>query len=99
MLLEDASWICLAHHEYQWHVWDPCGFQVVSTIVAGSLANQHIGFQADGMFIMEGDEVVAVNGTVCEGQDLEKVSKLVKESEGRSLRSPGGTMVVPSCRC
>ena len=46
-----------------------------------------IGFQADGMFIMEGDEVVAVNGTVCEGQDLEKVSKLVKESEGPSLRS------------
>lgn len=51
------------------------------------------------MFIMEGDEVVAVNGTVCEGQDLEKVSKLVKESEGPSLRSPGGTMVVPSWRC
>eukprot|EP00434_Breviolum_minutum_P035798 symbB.v1.2.031701.t1/scaffold3709.1/size51634/5 len=40
---------------------------------------------ADGMFIMEGDEVVAVNGTVCEGQDLEKVSKLVKESEGDTL--------------
>jgi len=40
---------------------------------------------ADGMFIMEGDEVVAVNGTLCEGQDLEKVSKLVKESEGDTL--------------
>lgn len=81
--------------------WDPCGFQHVSTIVACSLANQKIGFQADGMFIMEGDEVVAVNGTLCEGQDLEKVSKLVKESEGRSLRSKSkviGTVVV-SCRC
>lgn len=40
---------------------------------------------ADGMFVMEGDEVVAVNGTLCEGQDLEQVSKLVKESEGDSL--------------
>ena len=90
MLLEDAAWICLAHQQYQWisvACWDP--YLWVSMIVACSLANPKNRFQADGMFIMEGDEVVAVNGTLCEGQDLEKVSKLVKESEGRSLRSEG----------
>jgi len=40
---------------------------------------------AEGMFVLEGDEVVAVNGTFCEGGDLKTVSKLVKESEGDSV--------------
>ncbi|CAJ1419672.1 unnamed protein product [Effrenium voratum] len=40
---------------------------------------------APGMFVLEGDEVVAVNGTLCEGQDLQNVSQLVKESEGDTL--------------
>ena len=26
-----------------------------------------LSLEADGMFVMEGDEVVAVNGTLCEG--------------------------------
>ncbi|CAK9047022.1 Uncharacterized protein SCF082_LOCUS26400 [Durusdinium trenchii] len=38
-----------------------------------------------GMFVLEGDEVVGVNDTICEGKDLETVSKLVKESPGDTV--------------
>ena len=71
------------------------GFKWFQRLLRFSGQSSTIGFQADGMFIMEGDEVVAVNGTVCEGQDLEKVSKLVKESEGLSLRWHHGSAIMP----
>uniref|UniRef100_A0A7S4RJZ7 PDZ domain-containing protein n=1 Tax=Alexandrium monilatum TaxID=311494 RepID=A0A7S4RJZ7_9DINO len=38
-----------------------------------------------GMWILEGDEVIAVNGVTVEGKDLSEVGPLVKESEGDSI--------------
>jgi len=38
-----------------------------------------------GMFVLEGDEVLAVNGQTVEGKDLEDVAPLVKASEGDSI--------------
>ncbi|CAK0792095.1 unnamed protein product, partial [Prorocentrum cordatum] len=38
-----------------------------------------------GMFVLEGDEVVAVNGTSVEGKSLDVVGPMVKESEGDSV--------------
>lgn len=40
---------------------------------------------APGMFVLEGDEVVAVNGVNVEGQSLEKVAPLVKDATGDSI--------------
>eukprot|EP00435_Cladocopium_sp_Y103_P033006 s454_g8.t1 len=42
----------------------------------------------EGMWVLEGDEVVAVNGTNVEGKSLDEVGPLVKNSEG--LGSPSG---------
>lgn len=39
----------------------------------------------EGMWVLEGDEVVAVNGTTVEGQSLEEVKPLVKNAEGDSI--------------
>lgn len=38
-----------------------------------------------GMWVLEGDEVIAVNGENVEGQSLERVGPLVKASEGDSI--------------
>jgi len=38
-----------------------------------------------GMWVLEGDEVAAVNGVSVEGQGLDKVGPLVKEAEGDSV--------------
>eukprot|EP00931_Biecheleriopsis_adriatica_P006579 TRINITY_DN107967_c0_g1_i1.p1 TRINITY_DN107967_c0_g1~~TRINITY_DN107967_c0_g1_i1.p1 ORF type:complete len:325 (-),score=59.66 TRINITY_DN107967_c0_g1_i1:119-1093(-) len=38
-----------------------------------------------GMWVLEGDEVVAINGESVEGESLEKVGPLVKDSEGDSV--------------
>jgi len=39
----------------------------------------------EGMWVLEGDEVVAVNGTNVEGKSLDEVGPLVKNSEGDSV--------------
>jgi len=39
----------------------------------------------EGMWVLEGDEVIAVNGEVVEGKSLEEVAPLVKSAEGDSI--------------
>lgn len=39
-----------------------------------------------GMFVVEGDEVVAVNGVSVEGKPLSEVGPLVKDAEGDTIR-------------
>lgn len=39
----------------------------------------------DAMFVLEGDEVIAVNGVDTEGKDIEVVGDLVKNAEGDSI--------------
>eukprot|EP00434_Breviolum_minutum_P012534 symbB.v1.2.011044.t1/scaffold734.1/size167996/3 len=43
----------------------------------------------EGMWVLEGDEVVAVNGTNVEGKSLDEVGPLVKNSEGIILERYG----------
>eukprot|EP00929_Paragymnodinium_shiwhaense_P008659 TRINITY_DN112625_c0_g1_i1.p1 TRINITY_DN112625_c0_g1~~TRINITY_DN112625_c0_g1_i1.p1 ORF type:complete len:354 (+),score=93.81 TRINITY_DN112625_c0_g1_i1:92-1153(+) len=38
-----------------------------------------------GMFVLEGDEVVAVNGQYCEGGDKDQIGDIIKNSEGDSV--------------
>eukprot|EP00931_Biecheleriopsis_adriatica_P074896 TRINITY_DN48872_c0_g1_i1.p1 TRINITY_DN48872_c0_g1~~TRINITY_DN48872_c0_g1_i1.p1 ORF type:complete len:339 (+),score=64.52 TRINITY_DN48872_c0_g1_i1:87-1019(+) len=40
----------------------------------------------EGMWVLEGDEVIAVNDVLCEGKDLEEVSLLVKAAKGDSIK-------------
>lgn len=40
---------------------------------------------APGMWVLEGDEVVAVNGARCEGKGLDTIGPMVKESAGDSV--------------
>mmetsp|Transcript_66785 Transcript_66785/g.118210 ORF Transcript_66785/g.118210 Transcript_66785/m.118210 type:complete len:300 (+) Transcript_66785:40-939(+) len=39
----------------------------------------------DAMFVLEGDEVVGVNGKICEGRDVEEMGALVQASDGDSV--------------
>lgn len=61
-----------------------------------------------GMWVLEGDEIVAVNGQLVEGLGLEQVSALVKASEGSELTltlcryymaSPVKVVFMPSGQC
>ena len=38
-----------------------------------------------GMWVLEGDEVIAINGTSCKGADLDGVVALVAGSEGDTV--------------
>lgn len=52
---------------------------------ADLLNNKVILEGGEGMWILEGDEVVAVNGKMCEGQGLDVMNALVKEAEGDAI--------------
>lgn len=79
----------------------------VAKVLPGSntelLNEQVLSGEVSGMWVLEGDEVIAVNGTACGGEDLDTVVGLVAGSDGATvtltlarnyLKSPKGPVKV-----